>query len=280
VPPRVLKIRRTDKDDQSTGFKPELIFAQPPPPQQALVDKNKKVSPESPIPMEGPYDRQCVIRFPSDISERVGRILDSTGTTELTQILKIKINDENYRNYSIILFDGIEEIELIGVLQDLPTFVESYKTINNGVNVTKSSDISQILICFKKDEFDENFESNQFHPSGITPPTARIRNRKFRSSPTPEDVGKIRSAEDLVESVMTGGALEWVMEEEVDEEEAVQRQINEPETVWTPTEEVMEQLRKAGFIDGQGNILGEETLPQPPPPPASGGKLIFARRPE
>ena len=96
---------------------------------------------------------------------------------------------------------------------------------------------------------------NLLYPSGLTPPTNRIRYRKFRPPPSKQDVANLRSAEDLIENVMTGGSLDWVVETEVDEEEAVQRSINEPETVWTPTDEILTKLRDAGYIDVNGEVI-------------------------
>ena len=159
----------------------------------------------------------------------------------------------------------LKQLDMRGVLVDLPTFVESYKTVNSGTTVTKSSDVSQMLICFKLVDFNISKPSpelqkalNLLYPSGLTPPTNRIRQRKFRPPPSKEDVQNMRSAEDLVENVMSGGALEWVVETEVDEEEAIQRSINEPENVWTPTDAVLQQLRQAGFIDANGDIIHPE----------------------
>ena len=223
--------------------------------------------------MEPPYDRQCIMRFPEDVAKKIHEILESNGTTELTEVIRItmddtKVNGQDYRLYSVAVMEDqrhLKHFDMKAVLVDLPTFVESYKTVNNGVTVTKSSDISQMMICFKKSEFSLTDPSNEvqkalnlLYPSGLTPPTSRIRYRKFRPPPTKEDVQNLRSAEDLVESVMSGGALEWVVETEVDEEEAVQRSINEPENVWTPTEEILQKLRDAGCLDANGELIATD----------------------
>jgi hypothetical protein len=249
---RVLKIRR------STAAEPES----PPPPAAAVKT--------GPLPLEPPYDRQSIMRFPSDIAAKVREILNDKGTTDLTEVIRItvesdQINGHEFRLYSVQVFEHqrhLKPLDMKGVLVDLPTFVESYKTVNSGVTLTKSADISQMMICFKLSEFSLSAPSdevrkalNLLYASGITPPTSRIRYRKFRPPPTKEDVQNLRSAEDLVESVMTGGALEWVVETEVDEEEAVQRSINEPENVWTPTEEILAQLRQAGYLDEFGDVV-------------------------
>ena len=256
---RVLKIRR------STAAEGEQPAAAPP----AAVVPAAPVR-TGPLPLEPPYDRQCIIRFPVDVAGRIRELLNDKGTTELTEIIRITVENElvnghEFRLYSVSVFEHqrhLKQLDMKGVLVDLPTFVESYKTVNSGVTLTKSSDISQMMICFKASEFSltnptEEVQKalNLLYPSGITPPTSRIRYRKFRAPPTKEDVQNLRSAEDLVESVMTGGALEWVVETEVDEDEAVQRSINEPENVWTPTEEILLQLRQAGYIDEFGDII-------------------------
>ena len=229
------------------------------------------ILPGPPVPLEPPYDRQCIIRFPKDIAEKIRKILSDTGTTEMTEVIRVQVENRpisghQYRLFSVAVFEHqihLRQFDMKGILVDLPTFVESYKTINNGVTITKSSDISQMLICFKVAEFNLEEPSvelqkamNLLYPSGISPPTSRIRYRKFRSPPTSKDVQNLRSAEDLIENIMTGGALEWVIETEVDEEESIQRAINEPETVWTPTDEILQHLRQAGYVDEDGEIIG------------------------
>jgi TATA-binding protein-associated factor Taf7 len=263
---RILKIRRSTPPEA-----PEVPEAPPAPVVPTITFRPpQRVEPVGPVPMEPPYDRQCIMRFPEDVAEIISEILESNGTTELTEIVRIApedtpVNGHDYRLYSISVFEDqrhLKKFDMKGVLVDLPTFVESYKTVNNGVTVTKSADISQMMICFKKNEFSLTQPShevqkalNLLYPSGLTPPTHRIRYRKFRPPPSKEEVQNLRSAEDLVESVMSGGALEWVVQTEVDEEEAVQRSINEPENVWTPTEEILQKLREAGYIDANGDLI-------------------------
>jgi hypothetical protein len=222
--------------------------------------------------MEFPYDRQCIIRFPADIARRIRGILENPGTTDLTEIVRITIDPEYvnghpFRSYSVAVIEKGQEqpqYAMKGILVDLPTYIESYKTINAGETITKSSDISQMLICFRKADFNPPYSPeiqtalNLLYPCGITPPSEKIRYRKFRAPPSKQDLQNLRSAEDVIDSVMSGGALEWVVETQVPEDEAVSRAIHEPDNVWTPTEQVLAQLRQAGYIDEHGDIIGEE----------------------
>ena len=291
---RTLKIRRSGVDTGAQETLTDLVLGRSVAP--SSVRSAEKASagapPAPPPPMEVPFDRQCIIRFPSEIAERVRKVLSASSTNDSTEILKISIDNElvsghAFRAYSVAVVDPheqrtIPELAMKGILVDLPTFVESYKTINQGATITKSSDISQMLICFRASDFTPPYNPeiqkalNLMYPSGLTPPTANIRYRKFRLPPSKEDVQNTRSAEDVIENVMSGGTLEWVVENLVDEDEAVSRAINEPENVWTPTEDVLAQLRQAGFINANGDIIGHDTSMVEAP--VRSGALSFPRR--
>ena len=239
-------------------------------------------SQQPPVPLELPYDRQCIVRFPADIAEKVRKVLADAGTTDSTEVIRITIDNElvsghQFRAFSIAVFEHqrqLKEFNMKGILVDLPTFVESYKTVNSGASITKSSDISQMLICFKLADFVPPYNTeiqtalNLVYPSGLTPPTNLIRQRKFRPPPSKEDVQNLRTAEDTIDSVMSGGALEWVVETEVPESEEIARALNEPDNVWTPTEDILAQLRNAGYVDVNGDIIEDE----PMEPARRGGK--------
>lgn len=292
---RTLKIRRsvpTEAESQPAGSSTDAVVSRSIRSEKsgAQTAPGIAAAASQPIPLEPPYDRQSIIRFPADVADRIRKILGDSGTTELTEVIRIQVENRpiaghQFRLYSMSVYEHqrhLKNLDMKGILVDLPTFVESYKTVNNGVTITKSADVSQMLVCFKVSEFDLDSPSPELqkaltllYPSGITPPTSRIRYRKFRLPPTPEDIQNLRSAEDLIDSVMSGGALEWVIENEVDEDEAVQRAINEPETVWTPTEEVLRQLRQAGYIDENGDIIaGDDDQDMREQP---GGKAISLR---
>lgn len=91
-------------------------------------------------------------------------------------------------------------------LYDLPTIVESYKTLDRK-NFYKTADVSQILICMedsttngsgesiddldeekKKETYDRLFKSGGsgkrefLYPHGITPPLKNVRKRRFRKT--------------------------------------------------------------------------------------------------
>jgi len=291
---RTLKIRRSGVDHEPQETLTDLVFGKSVAP-SSVRSTEKSAGAATPAqlpPMEVPFDRQCIIRLPVEIAERVRKILSASSTNDSTEILKMSIDNElvsghAFRSYSIGVVDPhgqrlIPELAMKGILVDLPTFVESYKTINQGTTVTKSSDISQMLICFRASEFTPPYNPeiqkalNLMYPSGLTPPTANIRYRKFRLPPSKEDVQNTRSAEDVIDNVMSGGTLEWVVENLVDEDEAVSRAINEPENVWTPTEDVLLQLRQAGFINANGDIIGQDTNMAETAPRT--GAISFPRR--
>jgi len=290
---RTLKIRRSGVDHEEMVTDLVLGRTVAPSSVRSAEKAGAGASPAPPPPMEVPFDRQCIIRFPPEIAERVRKVVGSSSTNDATEILKISIDNElvsghAFRAYSIAVVDPYQErplpeLAMKGILVDLPTFVESYKTINQGATITKSSDISQMLICFKATDFIPPYNAeiqkalNLMYPSGLTPPTANIRYRKFRLPPSKEDVQNTRSAEDVIENVMSGGTLEWVVENLVDEDEAVSRAINEPENVWTPTEDVLIQLRQAGFINANGDIIGQDTN-MADPPQTKRGAISFPRR--
>lgn len=251
---RTLKIRRSGIDENI----PDLVSVR--------SGTDKKIS--TPPPLEFPYDRQCIIRFPPEIAEKVNTILSDHTTTELSEIIQISIDNElvaghSFRAFSVSIVQDqriLKDFDTKGILVDLPTFIESYKTVNEGISITKSSDVSQMMICFRKAEFVPPYNDEiqaaltLLYPSGLTPPTHLIRQRKFRPPPTKEDVQNLRSAEDTIDAAMSGGALEWVVETQVPETEALERALNEPDNVWTPTEEILAQLRQAGYVNEYGEL--------------------------
>lgn len=250
-----------------------------------------KTAPDSTVvPLEVPFDRQCIIRFPEEVAPVIRNILRDPATTDVTEVIRVSLESDlvdghAFRVFSVSVVDQ-PELAMRGILVDLPTYVESYKTANAGATITKSSDVSQMLVCFLKKDFEpvmspevQKTVHNLMHPSGLTPPTGGIRNRKFRAPPSKEDVQNLRSAEDVIDNTLSGGALEWVVETQVPEEEAVNRAINEPENVWMPTEEIMAQLRRAGCIDAHGDLIEDEEMEDLDTPLTGGGKgLVFTRR--
>ena len=273
---RTLKIRRSVLDKEQSETVPDLVLGRNVAASSVRSTERAGAGGTSsqPVPMELPFDRQCIVRFPPDIAEKVRKILASSSVNDAIEIVRITIENElvnghSFRAYSVVILDQqqrpIPELAMKGILVDLPTFVESYKTINLGQTITKSSDISQMLICFKTSEFVPPYNPeiqkafNLMYPSGLTPPTANIRYRKFRLPPSKEDIQNTRSAEDVIDSVMSGGTLEWVVENQVDEDESISRAINEPDNVWTPTEEILSHLRQAGYIDANNEIVQQDT---------------------
>lgn len=74
----------------------------------------------------------------------------------------------------------IRKKELKGHLVDLPTVNESYKTTDN-VNLFKTANISQMLICSKAKDVNDDNKIDKY-PHGITPPLKNVRKCRFRKT--------------------------------------------------------------------------------------------------
>ncbi|CAL7946815.1 unnamed protein product [Xylocopa violacea] len=106
---------------------------------------------------------------------------------------RLSIKLENDMRYGEVRFD---HWLLHGKIVDLPTIVESLKTIDNK-SFYKTADICQMLICKEEDDHtttdeespvrqkkkDPNKVDKKFlWPHGITPPTKNVRRRRFRKT--------------------------------------------------------------------------------------------------
>lgn len=145
---------------------------------------NKKSS-EPPAELES----QFILRLPPEPA-RVLRDILRNGLP-LKDRLGIKL--ENDMRYGEVRFD---HWLLHGKVVDLPTIVESLKTIDNK-SFYKTADICQMLLCKEEDDHtttdeespvrqkkkDPNKVDKKFlWPHGITPPTKNVRRRRFRKT--------------------------------------------------------------------------------------------------
>ena len=144
-------------------------------------------------------ESQFILRLPPAQAEILGQAL-KTGEP-LSKRLQVKFDNDIRHGY--IRFDNKV---LPARLYDLPTIIESYKTLDRK-NFYKTADISQILICkedtdpensaiqedldeeTKKSKYDQLFSSiggagkREFlYPHGITPPLKNVRKRRFRKT--------------------------------------------------------------------------------------------------
>ncbi|XP_043254100.1 transcription initiation factor TFIID subunit 7 [Colletes gigas] len=134
-------------------------------------------------------ESQFILRLPPEPSRVLREILRSG--LPLKDRLSIKL--ENDMRYGEVRFD---HWLLHTKVVDLPTIVESLKTIDNK-SFYKTADVCQLLICKEEDDHtttdeespvrqkkkDPNKVDKKFlWPHGITPPTKNVRRRRFRKT--------------------------------------------------------------------------------------------------
>ncbi|XP_076626418.1 TATA-box binding protein associated factor 7 [Colletes latitarsis] len=134
-------------------------------------------------------ESQFILRLPPEPARVLREILRSG--LPLKDRLSIKL--ENDMRYGEVRFD---HWLLHAKVVDLPTIVESLKTIDNK-SFYKTADVCQLLICKEEDDHtttdeespvrqkkkDPNKVDKKFlWPHGITPPTKNVRRRRFRKT--------------------------------------------------------------------------------------------------
>lgn len=134
-------------------------------------------------------ESQFILRLPPEPSRGLREALRSS--LPLKDRLMIKL--ENDMRYGEVRFD---HWLLHAKVVDLPTIVESLKTIDNK-SFYKTADICQMLICKEEDDHtatdeespvkqkkkDPNKVDKKFlWPHGITPPSKNVRRRRFRKT--------------------------------------------------------------------------------------------------
>lgn len=145
-----------------------------------------KREPEIPAELES----QCILRLPPEPAKVLREALRS-GSVHLKDRLMIKL--ENDMRYGEV---RVDHWLMHAKVVDLPTIVESLKTIDNK-SFYKTADICQLLICKEEDDQtttdeespvktkkkDPNKVDKKFlWPHGITPPLKNVRRRRFRKT--------------------------------------------------------------------------------------------------
>lgn len=151
--------------------------------------------PEKPVKSEPKRDEveletQIIMRMPVEPA-RILREAIQTGANNLKDRLSIRL--DNDLRYGEVRFD---HWLLHAKVVDLPTIVESLKTIDNK-NFYKTADLCQLMICKeepdqpsaeeespnKNKKKDPNKVDKKFlWPHGITPPCKNVRKRRFRKT--------------------------------------------------------------------------------------------------
>ncbi|KAK9511515.1 hypothetical protein O3M35_000154 [Rhynocoris fuscipes] len=141
---------------------------------------------------EPPVELECqfILRMPEEPANALREMLRS-GVTSLKDRFSIRL--ENDVRYGEVRVDNWL---LHAKVVDLPTIVESQKTIDNK-SFYKTADICQIMICKEEDDQtttddespskhkkkDPNKVDKKFlWPHGITPPMKNVRKRRFRKT--------------------------------------------------------------------------------------------------
>lgn len=129
-------------------------------------------------------ESQFILRLPDEPAKELRDSLRSG--VSLGNRLSIQLNND--MRHGCVQFD---QYTLSARLLDLPTIIESYKTLDRK-NLYKTADISQILICKEEPEEpiqnenqDLNARNNKREfsfPHGITPPLKNVRKKRFRKT--------------------------------------------------------------------------------------------------
>ncbi|CAB0000658.1 unnamed protein product [Nesidiocoris tenuis] len=132
---------------------------------------------------------QFILRLPEEPAKALREMLRS-GATNLKDRFALRL--ENDVRYGEVRVDNWL---LHAKVVDLPTIVESLKTIDNR-SFYKTSDICQMMVCKEEDDVQTDEESPTKHkkkdpnkvdkkflwPHGITPPLKNVRKRRFRKT--------------------------------------------------------------------------------------------------
>ncbi|EDW02642.1 transcription initiation factor TFIID subunit 7 [Drosophila grimshawi] len=132
-------------------------------------------------------ENQFIMRFPKHLATAVHEAIQAGNIKD-----RLTIQLDQDLRYGEVRFD---EQLLYTKIFDLPTVLESYKTIDNK-SFYKSADICQLMVCKEEPEDDTEKESpnknkkkdpnkvdkKYLFPHGITPPCKNVRKRRFRKT--------------------------------------------------------------------------------------------------
>lgn len=204
-------------------------------------------------PGDWPFDRQCILRLPDDIAERVEACLCQHENGDNVNLdfrfrpsLTRRSGNPSGRHWEVKVFGET----LNGTLVDLPCRVESHLLPKPQPPMTddcpgriafKSADIEQMLIVHREPEppdVTENLDRRTFQwGSGLTPPTRQIRRRKFRGKPPPDSEFNADRISDAVRAIQKRMNNEpYVYEECTEVDESFYEEVlrTKPDLVWRP----------------------------------------------
>jgi len=142
-------------------------------------------------------ENQFVLRLPESEAATALRKAIESGASNLKERLFIqlepdKTSNNQYLRKGRVQFDGWN---FTSRLLDLPTMIESHKTIDNKT-LYKTADICQLLVCKEGEEFEKEdaaspskkkrdpnkVDKKYLCPHGIGPPLKNCRKRRFRKT--------------------------------------------------------------------------------------------------
>lgn len=149
--------------------------------------------PHNPVPIE--LENQYLLRLPEEPAAALRKAIQK-GDPDLKRRLSIQIEPDNPAINQCIRKGNVkfDEWKLHAKLVDLPTIVESHKTIDKKT-LYKTADICQMLICKEGEPSDDEIpeeeekkkdpnkvEKKYVYPHGVCPPLKNCRKRRFRKT--------------------------------------------------------------------------------------------------
>ncbi|KAF6262239.1 TAFII55 protein conserved region-domain-containing protein [Scenedesmus sp. NREL 46B-D3] len=152
------------------------------------------------------------------------------------------------------------------VLQDMPTVVESYKTLDDA-NLVKVADIGQVLLVVDPDVSDQQlpFESRD----GVTPPMRKVRARHFRPPINLPHALVEDAAQDVID-MLSGRAPDGYTFHDVEEEYVVDAMTGEGR--WQQVKPGKQRAAAAAAADAGGAGSGRQQRAAKRKPKAAGSE--------
>lgn len=192
-------------------------------------------------------EQQIVLRLPERLAAEIRKQIADQSLTNAS----ISIHPTDDRNV-IFRVEGMGDYH--GTLVDLPCIIESLKTWD-GAAYYKSADICQMLIV--RENGDHEVPPVEY-PSGLAPPTAHIRERRFRKHQFSRE--EIQQAESHLWNILQGQPQVHyeLIEEEVElDEDAADEEEEEYESgdEWEEEDEDESKWRMSSMTGDSASIL-------------------------
>lgn len=186
------------------------------------------------LPEMKDWDKQIIIRFPPDVASKLRERLSCDDTQLGLGLTITPLVQDDFRAFDVDFEGRIGDPSSIrrlrGTLLELPTLIESFKTLDDDT-LFKSADISQIIYCSDPNDPPPDLEKlkNEKYwewPNGLTPGCKNIRTRNFRDLATHSEE-LIQKAEQEILELARGVTRDSVIFETVTEDD-LQNQMRPP----------------------------------------------------